>query len=245
MTLPFAPDRPIQLELLGGVALRGVADGDALLAQTKRVALLAYLSLARPRGFHRRDVIAALFWPEHDAAHARAALRKAVHALRQVLGEDVILGRGDEELALNPERVWVDACAFQDAAAADSLARALEIYRGALMPGFFADAPGFERWLEEEREALRELAGRTAWTLAERYEREDNLTLAARWARQAARLVQYEERAIRKVMQLLDRAGARADALRVYEEFVRHLREELEVAPSAETRALAEAIRAR
>lgn len=46
-------------------------------------------------------------------------------------------------------------------------------------------------------------------------------------------------------MQLLDRAGARADALRVYEEFTRHLREELEVAPSEETRALAEAIRAR
>lgn len=245
MMIPFAPDRPLQLQLLGGLSLTGGDDPDALLAQTKRVALLVYLALAAPRGYHRRDVIASLFWPEHDATHARAALRKAVHAIRQALGEDVIVGRGDEELSLNRDLVWVDACAMQDAAESDHLARALELYRGPLLPGFFADAPGFERWLDEERSACAALAGRAAWTLAERYEKESNLTAATRWARKAARLVQHEERAVRKVMQLLDRAGARADAIQVYEEFARFLRDELEIEPSAETRALAEGMRIR
>jgi DNA-binding SARP family transcriptional activator len=243
MSLPFAPDRPIQLHLLGGVELRGVADADGLLSQTRRVALLAYLALARPRGFQRRDVITAMFWPEHDTAHARAALRKALHALRHTLGEDAILGRGDEELALSTDLVWCDAVALQEAAAADHLARALELFRGELLSGFHADALGFEHWLEEEREHLRETAALAAWTLAERYERDTNLTLATRWARKAAKLVPADERAIRKVIQLLHRAGDRAGAVKVYDDFARVLRAEYDVEPSAETRQLIEQIR--
>ncbi len=243
-TLPHSPDRPIHLHLLGGVELRGVADADALLSQTKRVALLAYLALARPRGFQRRDVITTLFWPEHDATHARAALRKAVHALRQGLGEAAILGRGDEELALNDALVWCDAVAMAEAARGDFLARALELYRGELLQGFHADAPGFERWLEDERERMRETAATAAWTLAERYEQDTNLTLATRWARKAAKLVPADERAIRKVIQLLHRAGDRAGAVKVYDDFARTLREEFDVEPSAETRALIEKVRA-
>lgn len=241
--LPFAPDRPIQLELLGGIALRGANDGDALLAQTKRVALVAYLALARPRGFHRRDVVATLFWPEQDTTSARTTLRKALDAVRKSLGKEAIVNRGDEELALNPELVWCDAVAMEAAAAADNLARALELYRGELMPGFFADAPGFERWLDQERLALREAAGRAAMDLAARFEKDSDLTMASRWARRAARLVFHEERAVRRMMQLLGRAGARADAIGVYEEYAKHLRTELEIEPSAETRALAQELR--
>lgn len=241
--LPFAPDRPIRLHLLGGLELDGVPDADALLSQTKRMALLAYLALARPQGFQRRDMITALFWPEHDTAHARGALRKSVHGLRATLGDDAILGRGDEELALNGDRIWCDAWAMRDAVEADHLARALELYRGELLAGFFADAPGFERWLAQERERLREVAAGAAWTLAERYEQDTDLTLATRWARRAALLVPADERAIRKVIQLLHRAGDRAGAVKVYEDFARMLRAEYEVEPSTETRDLMERIR--
>ena len=244
MTAPFAPDRPLQLELLGGIALRGAVDADALLAQTKRVALLAYLAVAKPRGYHRRDVIATLFWPEHDTGHARAALRRAVFDLRQSLGEEAVRGRGDEKLALNRDLVWCDVAALEEAAAADAFARVLELYRGPLMPGFFADAPGFERWLDDERSALRDLATRCAWSLADLFDRQANATVAIKWAKQAAKLGQYDERVIRKVIQLLDRAGARADAMKIYDDFARALREEFEIEPSAETRALADALRA-
>jgi DNA-binding SARP family transcriptional activator len=243
MTLPFAPDRPLHLELLGGIALRGSPEADALLAQTKRVALLAYLAVASPRGYHRRDVIATLFWPEHDTEHARAALRKAVHAIRKSLGEDVILGRGDEELALNRDLVWCDVCAMQDAAQDDYLSRAYDLYRGPLMPGFFADAPGFERWLEDERAAAEELMVHVTITMAEREEKEQNLTVAAKWAKRAGKLALHDERLVRKVMNLLDRIGARADAVQVYERFARWLRESLDAVPSAESRELAERLR--
>src|SRR2546428_7450745 len=37
-------------------------------------------------------------WPELDQEHARAALRQALHGLRQGLGADVLTSRGDEEV---------------------------------------------------------------------------------------------------------------------------------------------------
>ena len=56
-------------------------DGATVAFDTRKaVALLAVLALAdRPRP---RDVLADLLWPEHDAEHARGALRRTLSALR-------------------------------------------------------------------------------------------------------------------------------------------------------------------
>src|SRR3989475_4150125 len=87
----------VEFRMLGAMSLLG-ADGHdlrAVLAQPKRVALLAYLAVT-PR-FHRRDSLVALFWPDLDQEHARAALRQALHGLRRALGEGVLVTRGDED----------------------------------------------------------------------------------------------------------------------------------------------------
>src|SRR5437867_1936198 len=114
----------IELRTLGAVDLRD-RDGReirAVLAQPKRLALLVYLAVARPRGFHRRDTLLALFWPELEQGRARAALRKAVLVVRQGLGAgrgegegETLIGRGDEELGLAPGAVSCDAAAFERA----------------------------------------------------------------------------------------------------------------------------------
>src|SRR5439155_727113 len=61
--------------MLGGLNLLGVGGHElkSVLAQPKRVALLAYLAAATPKRLHRRDSLVALFWPELDQEHARAA----------------------------------------------------------------------------------------------------------------------------------------------------------------------------
>src|SRR2546426_8861371 len=84
--------------MLGGLNLLGVGGHElkSVLAQPKRVALLAYLAAATPKRLHRRDSLVALFWPELDQEHARAALRQALHGLRHALGEGVLVSRGDE-----------------------------------------------------------------------------------------------------------------------------------------------------
>ena len=86
----------IEFRTLGTLDLKG-PDGRelySLLAQPKRIALLAYLCIAAPRGFHRRDTLLGLLWPEVDQAHARASLRNALHVLRHTLGETAFTRAG-------------------------------------------------------------------------------------------------------------------------------------------------------
>src|SRR5687767_1973831 len=80
----------------------------SVLAQPKRLALLAVLALAHPHGFVRRDALLPLFWPELDEDRARAALRRAVYFLRQALGKKAIAGRGENELAIGTEVIRCD-----------------------------------------------------------------------------------------------------------------------------------------
>src|SRR5207245_3279298 len=70
----------IAFQTLGPVGLADAAGRElhALLAQPRRLALLAYLAVAAPPGLHRRDPILTLFWPALDQQHARAALRPAL-----------------------------------------------------------------------------------------------------------------------------------------------------------------------
>ena len=177
----------LELRVLGSVDLRTTSGSEhrAVLQQPKRLGLLVYLALARPGLFHRRDSLLADFWPELDEPHARASLRRALYFLRQYLGNEVIVSRGEEEVAVAGDLLWCDALAFEERLTAGDTAAALDLYRGELLPGLYvAGAPGIERWLEEERVRLRQRAADAAWSLAEKATAPDE---AARRARQAAR----------------------------------------------------------
>jgi len=206
----------IELRMLGTLSLTS-ADGrdvQALLGQPRRLALLAYLAAATPQGFHRRDSLLALFWPELDQEHARAALRQALHVVRDALGAGAVASRGDEEIGLDFDQVLCDVAAFERAVDEEQFREALDLYRGNLLEGFFiSDAPEFERWLETERARLQETASRAARALAEHYETRSNLTTAAHWARRAIELAPSDEATVRRLISLLDRHGARAGAL--------------------------------
>ena len=162
------PTTLVELRLLATPEVRIEGrDAAAVPAQPKRLALLAYLAAAAPYGFHRRDTLLALLWPESDQEHARSALRKAVHFLRQELGKDVVVSRGDEELGLATARVWCDVREFAARLHQGALTEALTLYQGDLLAGLFvSEAPEFERWLEEERAGLRARAAEAAWALA-------------------------------------------------------------------------------
>src|SRR2546427_3471636 len=129
----------VEFRMLGGLNLLGAGGHElkSVLPQPKRVALLAYLAAATPKRLHRRDFLVALFWPELDQEHARAALRQALHGLRHALGEGVLVSRGDEDIGLDHEQIRCDVVEFERAAEAGRLADALDLYRGDLLEGFF------------------------------------------------------------------------------------------------------------
>src|SRR3989475_1819545 len=238
----------VEFRILGGLNLLGASGRELtpVLAQPKRVALLAYLAAATPRRLHRRDSLLALFWPELDQEHARAALRQALHGLRHALGDGVLVTRADEDIGIDAEQIRCDVLEFERAAESGHLADALDLYRGDLLEGFFIrGAPQFEQWLEDERARLKAVALRSATQLAERSEGHGGLAEAAQWSRRALRIAPLDEPALRRLMKTLDRLGDRAGALEAYETFAKRLTAELEADPAPETRALAGAVRER
>lgn len=236
----------IRFRAFGAADLQG-HDGNelrALLSRPGQLALLAYLAVARPRGFHRRDTLIGLFWAEVGQDHARNALRQAVHRLRHELGSDAILSRGAEELAVNSKDFWTDVGAFEDALAAGKVAEALGHYRGDLLPGFFlSDTPGFEQWLEAERAQLRDRAARAAWDLSQAEAAGGQLSMASHWARWAYALNPDDEADLRRLIDALVRAGDHSGAIRAFEEFSERVSREYEIEPSKATRALVEPLR--
>ncbi len=236
----------IRLSLLGSVDLTG-PDGRqilSVLAQPKRVALLAYLATAGD--WVRRDTLLGIFWPESDEERARHALRQALYSLRRSLGPHAIQSRGDEELYAEPGHLWCDAVAFEEAVAGGQPGNALDLYGGELLEGFFlSDAPAFEKWLDGRRATLRGRAAEAAWALAEQAEEEGSAADAAIWARKAAEYATDDESSLQRLVALLDRIGDRAAALRAYEAFAWRLESELGAQPSPETQALIADIRTR
>jgi DNA-binding SARP family transcriptional activator len=233
----------IHLTLFGTIEIRGPGAAAQLATRPKTFALLSYLLLAQPRGFHRRDRLTGLFWPDQPEAKARGSLRNTLYGLREAMGPDAILTRGDDEVAVDADRVTCDVHEFAAAIARGELAGALELYRGELLSGVYFDVPALDHWLEAERAGYRAAAAEAAWTLAARSETSSDLTSATRWARKAARLAGADERRIRRILTLMARAGDRIGALEVYEEFVRFAARELEAEPSVETQDVARAIR--
>ena len=237
----------IRLGLFGGIELVDAAGRSvtAVLEQPKRLALLVYLALAAPRAFRSRDTALALFWPESDQRRARSALNQALHFLRRSLGPGVIVKRGGG-VGTASGALWCDAVAFEQALQSGDAMEALRLYRGDILPGFFIDAaPDFEPWLEEQRVHFRRQARDAARRLAEAAERSGDLAAAVGWARRSSEVSRDDETSLQELLRLLHRVGDRAGALHAYQDFATRLSRDFGAAPSAETRRLMDAIRAR
>ena len=238
----------IQLRLLGSTELLAPDGGriDAVLAQPKRLALLAFLAVDKPVRLHRRDALLLLFWPDADEAHARGALSQALAFLRRQLSVGVIVTRGTEEVGLDHALLATDVQSFEAAADAGEHARALKHYAGGLLEGFHVSGcRDIDDWLTAERERLRERAVRAAKALSRLAEQSDDKSTAVVAARHALLLAPLDESAAVRVLAALDLAGRPALALQEYEAFRRRLHEQLGVAPSAELQRRVESIRDR
>src|SRR6266566_3671792 len=239
----------IRLRTLGAVDLKD-SDGRELrplLTQPKRLALLTYLALAGSSGFRRRDTVVALFWPELDEEHARGSLRQALRFLRRSLGEGIIVSRGEEEIGVDRGVLRCDATAFMEACEVGRDAEALDLFQGDFLDGFFVSeaAPELERWVEEERIALRRRAAASAWALADGYRVAGDRADAAALARRAAGFAPEDEGALARLIAFLDDLGDRAGALGAYDEFARRLKQEYDAEPAPETQALIRSVRER
>jgi predicted ATPase len=241
-----------RIQLLGGLHARR---GDRVLSALQRqqpALLLAYLAYHSPSPLSR-DTLADLLWPEADLETGRHNLRSVLHALRRLLEPPdtppgTVLVADHTTVRLHPAAVTTDVAEFRavlaDAARAESperraasLATAVALYRGELLPDFS------DLWVLTERPPLADAYLAALHRLALEREQVGDLDGALEAAQRAISADPLREEAHFDAMRLYAAAGQPQAVLRQYQELERVLREELGETPSAEARALAEELR--
>jgi ATP/maltotriose-dependent transcriptional regulator MalT/DNA-binding SARP family transcriptional activator len=134
---------PLKIYTLGRFAL--IKEGEPLKfegkVQKKPLALLKLLLALGGREVSEVKITEVL-WPDADGDVAHANLKPAVHRLRKLVGEEVIIWR-ESRLSINPQHCWVDAWAFQRLAGElatrlpdkTCIQRLCALYQGAFLGG--------------------------------------------------------------------------------------------------------------
>jgi DNA-binding SARP family transcriptional activator len=225
----------LRVRVFGGLSVE--SGGTALDPPASRRAreLLGWLALHPGR--HARAAVAARFWPDVLDTSARASLRTTLHELRRALGPagDCLVADRD---AVALDAAWVDAREVEALLAAGRAEEALALRGGELLAGLE------EEWVLAERDAFRERVAARLGALADAADAAGDRAAAVRLSREQVALDPLSEERGRALVRRLAAAGDRAAALAAYERLRERLRTGLRIAPSAETRALAEEIRA-
>jgi DNA-binding SARP family transcriptional activator len=235
-----------RIQLCGKVVLE--IDGlrlEGRLPGKQGLLVFAYLAANRRRVVGRGE-LAEVLWPFQAPADPDAAVTVVLSKLRAALGAKAIEGRSELRLAL-PD-TWVDleaaheaihraeaAVARNDWSGAWGPARvALHIAQRGLLPGF--DGP----WIVERRRTLEELQLRALRCVGE-----SGLGLggaefpaAERAARSLVALAPLRETGHLLLMHSLLAQGDASEALLVYEDLRRLLRQELGTSPAGEVQDL-------
>src|SRR5215469_4097845 len=224
---------------LGGFSVR--AAGKPLIFPTKKSrGLLAYLALGQGQ-VYAREHLAGLLWGDSSDEQARHSLRQALSDLRKALprARPEILRSDPDGVALNPTAL--DVAAFERFVAEgtpQALARAAELYRGALLQGLSFKEEPWEEWLRAERERLQELAVGALKKLLAHHTETGAGEAAIQVARRLLMLDPHDEAVHRSLMRLYLGQGRRASALQQYQVCLQTLQRELGVEPEMETRLL-------
>jgi DNA-binding SARP family transcriptional activator/ActR/RegA family two-component response regulator len=228
-----------RLALLGRFELSRT-DGPVELPNKKLAALLAYLACTAPEP-QSREKLATLLWGSHFETLARQNLRQALFRLRRVLGEDALIGDG-EEISLAPGVVDCDV-ARREALIRDgsraSLAAAVDLYKGRFLSDVNISEEAWADWVGAERQRLEGSALDALVRLGEIELAAGHADKALETARCTLAINNLREDAHRLILQALAASGRKAEALKHYQDLVALLERELSTEPDAATNSLA------
>lgn len=239
---PANEAQTLRIRLLGGfrvsVGSRVVEDPEWRLRKAK--SLVKLLTLASDHRLHREQVM-DLLWPELDPDAAANNLHKILHIARRALEPNLAPGSPSAYLRLQKDWLvlqcsgtpWIDAEAFEAAAAVARRTRdpadyrsALELYTGDLLP-----EDRYEEWAATRRDALRLEYLALLGELARLHEARGEYGLAIEALRRIVADDPAHEEAQTALMRLYALAGQRHQALRQYEQLREALRRELDTEP--------------
>jgi DNA-binding SARP family transcriptional activator len=232
------------LHTLGGLLLTGPSGETFAESRRKPLALLALLAVAGTRGI-TRDKAAAYLWADGEPERVRGVLKQTLYSLKRDLNQpELFLGSAD--LRLNPDVIDTDIAAFERAVADHASTAAAEIYQGPFLDGFhLADAPAFDRWIDEQRDRLARKFAAEIERLALTAIGQSDPRAAADWWLRLIDQDPLDARAVSGLVHACLAAGDRPRAIRYAERHMSMLRQELEITPDPEIRRLVEQARSR
>ena len=238
---------------LAFVAGSVVLGADALPGRQGRLAA-AFLITERGRPV-ARDELAEILWPGTLPSSFEVGLSAIVSKVRAAfsrigLPRDALGSAGGCYELVLPPGTWIDV---------DAAIEGAHLAEGALLAGRHAAAygpavvaaailrraflPGLEgSWIDARRDVLRAAHLRALDCLAVVHEWNGEHALALRAAQEAVDIEPYRESGYRRLMELHNRAGNPAEAMRVYAELTDVIGRDLNTAPGDETRALRDRI---
>jgi DNA-binding SARP family transcriptional activator len=232
----------LYVSLLGEQAITGDTTSDRT-SSSRAVALVAFLAVhaGSPQS---RQRIAGLFWPDSTDAQALTNLRRELHHLRNLLGEEPSLVVTSRDLCWRDTATCrVDVRVFDVersatlAAVANKdddgilvhAAEAIGQYRGDLLPGTY------DEWVLDARSELERQCVDMCDLLCEARIRRGELNAAADAARRRIQLQPLEEIGYRTLIQLQADLGDRAGGISTYHHCASVLERELGISPDPAT----------
>lgn len=253
--MPTIAPPTLELSLLGPLQITHSAQGEIKENRRKVQALLVWLLLEADQT-HSRDQLIALFWPEMDRAGGLQNLRVVLSRVRKHLVEPTALEATRADICLHSATTHqIDVLRFNQAIhqtethdhlsleacaqCQSNLHRALALYRGDFLAGFYLDENEvFHEWIFVWREQLHVRALTYMGLLADAEIANGRFAAAETLARRQIKLDLLRESAHRQLMRIFALRGDRSQALRQFQSCTEILAAELGVPPDEETVAL-------
>lgn len=239
----------LQVSLFGTFSIRSNELVFERSENTKALELLCYLLVHRDQP-HPREKIGALLWENSSTAQSKKNLRQTLWQLQAILAaccqphSDNLLLIEPEWLQFNKQAdIALDVREFEQAYIAIQetpgselsasqvhlTEKALELYQGSLLDGWYQD------WCLFERERLQDMYLMMLNKMIGFCEIHQHFEQGINYGMQILRHDRAHERTHMHLMRLYCLAGDRTAALRQYQRCVTALREELNVEPSRQT----------
>ncbi|MBG0787970.1 MAG: tetratricopeptide repeat protein [Anaerolineaceae bacterium] len=230
------------------------------LGTNKTRALLAYLAVEQGKKL-KREGIAALFWPEQDDKLAKQSLRQTLFTLKKAFGGEEVLSVSSQFVQISPEfEVWSDSGEIEGLAEAckkhkhrsvdhcmpclERQERILALYQGEFLADLSTlDSNPFNEWYILRREQLHQIVMAANIYLGNYYERRGELSRSLSYVEKQLAIEPWREDAHLQAMRIYALMRERMKALMQYQTCEKRLKKEFDVAPTHETRKLAEIIR--
>ena len=245
----------LTIQLFGKFCVRRDGNGVTGLDACKLQELVSYILVFRGSP-HSRESLGTLLWADSSTAQSRKYLRQALWRLQSVFEPDQGQGRifnvEPDWISVNPDcDIALDVSAFEhvfslvreipghdlDESQASMLDRAIQLYQGDLLEGWYQD------WCVSERERLQTNYLSMLDKMMNYCQAREKYETALSYGLRVLRYDRARESTHRRLMRLHYLAGDRTAALRQYEHCAAALTEELGVKPSRLTVALYDQIR--